>query len=80
MADTTTATSNGRTFTIVGFVLAAVGLFILPIVLGPVGAVLGFVGLRKGDPLGKWAIVAGIAATIIGMAIGAAIMAAITGG
>lgn len=71
---------SGRTLTIVGFVLAAIGILVVPIVLGPLGAVLGYLGLRKGDALGKWAIAAGIAATVIGLALSAALMTAITGG
>lgn len=57
--------------TIVGFVLAAIAVFFLPIVLGPAAAIFGGVGYGKGDRLGMWALVAGIAATILGMALGA---------
>lgn len=67
----TTTTNPGRGFTITGFILAAAGLLIVPIILGPAGAIFGGVGLSKGDSLGKWAIAAGVLATIIGMALGA---------
>lgn len=64
---------EGRTLSIVAFVLAAVAVFVIPIVLGPIAAILGGVAMSKGDPLGKWALTAGIAATIVGMALGAAV-------
>lgn len=71
----TASSTPGRSFTIVGFVLAAAAVLILPIVLGPAGAIFGGVGYSKGDKLGMWAIVAGIVGAIAGMAIGAAILA-----
>lgn len=67
-------TPEGRTLSIVAFVLAAVAVFIVPIILGPIAAILGGVAMRKGDSLGRWALAAGIAATIIGMVVGAAFM------
>ncbi len=69
---TQSTTPEGRTLTIVGFVLAGLAIIVVPIVLGPVAAVLGGIAMKKGDPLGRWALIAGIAATIVGMALGAA--------
>ncbi len=69
------ATNNGRVFSIISIVLGVVAILILPIILGPVGVVLGFVGHRKGDRLGLFAAIWCIVATIIGIAIGAAVVA-----
>lgn len=66
--------TRGRGYTVAGFIVAAIGLFLIPILLGPAGAVLGFIGYRKGDPKGMWAVVAGIVATAVGMALGFAVM------
>ena len=55
-----TASQSGRIFTIVGFVLAGLALLFVPIVLGPIGAVMGFIGYKKGDRLGLWAGISGI--------------------
>jgi hypothetical protein len=73
-AETTTTRKPGRTLSIVGAVLGALAILFLPIVLGPIGAVLGFVAYSKGDrPLGMYVGVGSIITTIIGMAIGAAV-------
>lgn len=65
------ASSNARVFSIVGAVLAAIGLLFLPIILGPIGAVLGFVGYSKGDkPFGLYVGIGAIVATIVGMVLG----------
>lgn len=73
-SETRTTTNAGRGFTVTGFILAAAALVIVPIILGPAGAIFGGVGHAKGDSLGKWAIAAGVLATILGMAIGAWIL------
>ena len=49
------------------------------IVLGPIGAVLGFVGYSMGDkPLGLWVGIGAIVATVVGMALGLALFASAT--
>ncbi len=73
------AKPEGRTLTIVGFVLADLALLFIPIILGPAGAICGGVAMSKGDPLGKWALVVGIAGTILGMLIGVAVIEAVRG-
>ncbi|GAB3071797.1 hypothetical protein [Nocardioides zeae] len=65
--------SSARVMTIIAFVLGAIGLIFFPIVFGPVGAVLGFIGLAKGDRLGLWAGIFCIAATIAGIALSYAV-------
>lgn len=75
-----TTKNNGRTFTIIGGVLGVLALLFLPIVLGPIGAVLGFVGYSKGDkPLGLYVGIGSIITTIIGIAIGALLVNAMSG-
>ena len=73
-----TATRNqGRPFTIVGFILAAVAVFVVPIILGPLGAVFGGVGYARGDRrLGLWAVAAGVVGTILGIVLAAAVFKA----
>lgn len=67
----TIARNTGRTFSIVGAVCAVLALIVLPIVLGPIGAVLGFVGYSKGDkPLGLWVGIGAIVTTVVGLAFG----------
>ena len=68
------STNAGRSFTIIGFVLAVAALVILPIVFGPLGAIFGGIGYSKGDKLGMWAVVAGIVGTIGGFALAAAVL------
>jgi hypothetical protein len=64
-------TSNSRLFVIISFVLSAIAVFLLPIVFGPAAIVTGAVGLRKGDPLGRWAVGVAVVATILGFVLGA---------
>ena len=66
--------SAGRPWTIAGFVCAALAFLFVPIVLGPLGAIFGFIGNAKGDPLGKWAGILGIVATVVGIALAAALV------
>lgn len=67
-------TNPGRVFTILGFIFGGLAILFLPIILGPVGAVLGGVGKYKGDPLGTWAIVVAIVGMILGFVLGAFIL------
>lgn len=77
--DTTTTTSApataaangaGRTLAIVAFVLAGIALFILPPVFGIAGIVCAAISMGKGDPLGKWALLASIVGLVGGMVLG----------
>ncbi len=63
-------TGGGRPYAIGAFVCAVVAVFFLPVVLGPVAIVLGVVAHRKGDPLGRWAVVAGVVGLAAGLALG----------
>jgi hypothetical protein len=68
------AVNTGRGFTIASFVLAAISLILAPIILGPIGVVLGFVGHSKGDRLGKWAGITSIVCTVAGLALAAVVL------
>ena len=68
------ASSSARVFTIISIVLDVIALIFLPIILGPIGAVLGFVGYAQGDKkLGLWAGIGGIVATIVGLILAAVV-------
>ena len=74
MAQATPVTGNtntARVFVILAFVFGAVAILFLPIVFGPAAIILGVIGLRKGDPLGRWAVGFAVAATILGFVLGA---------
>lgn len=72
----TKSTNDGRVYVIIGFVCAAVALVFLPIVFGPAAIVLGYVGKKKGDELGKWAMIAGAVGLVVGMIVGAIVFSA----
>ena len=69
-----TTSRTGRTLTIVGFVCAALALFVLPVLFGAAAIVCGIVGWRSGDRLGVWAAVAGVVGLLGGLAIAAAVV------
>jgi hypothetical protein len=71
----TSRRSDARILTVISFVLGAIALFFVPIVLGPIGAVLGFVGMARGDkPLGMWAGIWCIVATVLGVLLAAVLL------
>lgn len=57
-------------------ICSAVALFFIPIIFGPVGAVLGFVDYGRGDRKGLWAGIFGIVATVVGIVLGYAVFKA----
>jgi hypothetical protein len=74
MSDTmrrTRPTSGARVCTIVSFVFAAIAVLFFPIIFGVAAIVLSIVGFSLGDrALGKWAIAAAIAGTLLGFVLG----------
>jgi hypothetical protein len=72
-APATTANRPGRTVSIVGIVLGALGL-LFGLLLGIPGLICGIVGVSKGNRLGWWAIGVSIVATIAGTFIGLALI------
>lgn len=65
-----TRASSGRGLSIAGIVLGVVAVFLLPIVLGPVGIVLGYLGHRRGDPLGRTAMIVAGVGLVAGLIVG----------
>ncbi|HEY2427639.1 MAG TPA: hypothetical protein VGI06_01825 [Acidimicrobiales bacterium] len=66
---------RGRRLTVSAFLCAGVGLVVLPILLGPMGLGLGVAAALRGDPLGRWAAMAGAAALCVGTFLGALLIA-----
>lgn len=74
-SSTRPASNSARTFTIIGAVCAVIALFLFPVIFGPIGAVLGFIGYAQGDrPAGLYVGIGGIVAAIAGFAIAAALL------
>ena len=57
---------NGQTLVILGFIFAALGIFCCPI-FGPVAIIMGVIAKNRGNALGTWVIIAGVASTLIGV-------------
>jgi len=64
-----TARTPFAVFSVVGFVCAAVTLVSCIWPLGLIGVVLGVIGHRRGERLGKWAALASVAAAAVGLVI-----------
>ncbi|GIG36520.1 hypothetical protein [Cellulomonas pakistanensis] len=64
---------------IITFVLAAIGLFFLPIVFGLAGIVTGIVAVVRKERLGKIALIVAVAATVLGFVLGAIAFNAVQG-
>ncbi|XVU25201.1 DUF4190 domain-containing protein [Actinoplanes sp. CA-054009] len=62
----------GNNFSIAAFVLAGVGLLLIPL-LGILGIVFGAVALRRGERLGKLGLILAIAGTVLGFVASAAL-------
>jgi hypothetical protein len=58
---------GGRWFSIAAFICGGIALLFLPILLGPLGIIFGFVAESKGDRIGRVAGIMSIATTAIGM-------------
>jgi SNF family Na+-dependent transporter len=79
---TTTAPRAASTpvLPIISFVLSAVALFFLPIVFGVAAIVLAAIALARKERLAKIALVVAILATVIGMVLGALVVAGLQAG
>jgi hypothetical protein len=66
----TKSESRGRPFTIAGLVCGLLSIVFLPIILGPLGIVFGFVGYGRGDRKGLWVGIGAIVCMVIGMVLG----------
>ena len=65
---------------IVSFVLSAVALFVLPIVFGVAAIVCAAIALSRRQRLAKAALVVAIIATVLGMVLGAIVLAGVQAG
>jgi len=74
-----TRENDGRVFTIVAFVFAAIAVIFLPIAFGPAGIILGLVGRSKGDRRGGIAAILAAVGMVLGFILGAAVMTALRG-
>ncbi|RLQ98209.1 DUF4190 domain-containing protein [Falsibacillus albus] len=60
--------TGGQVTAYAGLALSIISLFVLPVILGAAGIVLGFIARRKGsDAIGAWAIGLGAVSIIIGI-------------
>ena len=67
-----TTKNPGRVFTIIGAVCGVIAIVIIPILFGPAGIILGFVGYAKGDkPLGLYVGIGSVITMIAGFVLSA---------
>ena len=55
---------------ILGAGVAGMAIFVIPLVLGPVAMILGLLAIRKGEPRGKWVILAAAVCIVLGLLLG----------
>jgi MFS family permease len=55
---------------VLGAGVAGMAIFVIPLVLGPVAMILGWLAIRKGEPRGKWVIVAAAVCIVLGLLLG----------
>ncbi|WP_338754793.1 DUF4190 domain-containing protein [Bacillus sp. FJAT-52991] len=61
---------GGRGLGYAGLISSIIALFMLPVLFGAIGVVLGFMARRKGaEGLGAWAIGIGVVALVVGLFI-----------
>lgn len=69
---------EGRGYTVSSFVMAVLAILVIPPLHGIIGAVLGYIGHRKGDPLGKTAMLCSLAAMVVGSIVAAFAFSSVT--
>ncbi|MCA1692428.1 MAG: hypothetical protein LC733_09590, partial [Actinobacteria bacterium] len=74
------AGSPGRPWTIAGLVCGILAIIFVPIILGTLGAVFGFIGNSKGDRFGLWVGIGSLVAIVVGIALGIAVLNAVDDG
>ncbi len=52
---------------VLGAGVAAMAIFVIPLLLGPLAMILGGVAIKKGEPRGKWVIVAAPVCIVLGL-------------
>jgi hypothetical protein len=63
------STTGGRGLALSALALSILSLFILPVLFGAAGIVLGFMARRRGSAIGTWAIVLGAISIVVGIFI-----------
>lgn len=63
------STTGGRGLAYSALALSILSLFILPVLFGAAGIVLGFMARRRGSAIGSWAIGIGIISILVGIFI-----------
>ena len=61
------------TLTFLGIMCAVVAVFFLPIIIGPVGMILGAIGASRGERGAPVAIILSLFGTVLGFMLGAAV-------
>ncbi|MFG1791927.1 hypothetical protein [Nocardia sp. NPDC049149] len=62
--------SGSQVYSIIGFVCGMIAILFCPILFGPAGIILGVIGHRKGEPLGKWAAIIAAVCMVLGLIVG----------
>jgi hypothetical protein len=74
MTEGTTRTSGlkrGQGFALAGAVAAAWAVFVAPLVLGPLGVMLGGVAFVRGERRGRWVVLAAVVGLGLGLVLNA---------
>ena len=71
LAPQPSSTSTGNPYSTVGIVLGVIAFLFFPIILGPVGMILGAVGKSKGESKAVVAMVVSGIGLVVGMILGA---------
>ena len=69
--------STGRGFAVAGLVCGIISLFVLPVVLGPLGVIFGSVAWSKGSKFGVAATIVSIPCMVFGMFFGMMVWSAV---
>lgn len=72
-----TPKSAGSGFSVAGIICGAIAFLFLPIVLGPVGLILGAIGKSKGEEKAVIALVVSALGLVIGMILGFLVFASL---
>jgi hypothetical protein len=59
----------GQLAALIGGAVGLLSMWVLPWLLGPIGIILGFVAIKRGEPRAKWVILASVVAMGIGFVI-----------
>ena len=69
---------EGRGYTVCSLIMAVLALLAIPPLHGIIGAVLGYVGYRKGDSLGTTAMACSLVAMVVGSVLAALLYGSVT--